>query len=193
MTAEPLVPVGWSPNLAKQRLAGYTVEDVINLPEDAPRVELREGVLVVVPSPSGGHQKINFRAAAWLERNAPDSLEALMAVGVIIGHKDTLEPDVLLLHRPVDFDRHYYEATQVALAVEIVSPSTKRRDRLEKPALYAAAGIPHYWRIEQDPVHVFAYDLVDGRYELAADADEGAELLLTAPFEIKLPISEIAP
>ncbi|AGL21072.1 Uma2 family endonuclease [Actinoplanes sp. N902-109] len=79
------------------------------------------------------------------------------------------------------------------MTAEVVSPGTKRRDRMEKPVEYAAAGIPHFWRIEQNPLHVFAYDLVDGHYEPAADADENAELVLTAPFEVKLPVRDIAP
>jgi Uma2 family endonuclease len=79
----------------------------------------------------------------------------------------------------------------VTLVVEVVSPGTRKRDRLEKPAEYAAAGIPHYWRVEQGPLHVFAYDLVDEHYELVADSAE--ELVLSAPFEIKLPIRDITP
>jgi len=191
MTAEPTGHVMWALDPIRQRLADQTVEDVLNLPDDAPRVELRDGVMIVVPSPSGGHQKINTRLVTWLERHAPDEFEALMAVGVIISHRDTLEPDVALLRGPVNFDHHYYDASQVVLAVEIVSPGTKRRDRLEKPALYAAAGIPHFWRIEQNLVHIFAYDLANGRYDLAGDSAD--QLTLTAPFEIKLPIGDITP
>ncbi|MEV6210743.1 Uma2 family endonuclease [Kitasatospora sp. NPDC051914] len=37
------------------------------------------------------------------------------------------------------------------VAVEIASPSTRVTDRKMKPALYAAAGIEHYWRLELDP------------------------------------------
>ena len=53
-------------------------------------------------------------------------------------------------------------------------------------------GIRHYWRIEQHPVHLYAYDLGDdGHYALVAD---GAELIeLDRPFPIKLPIAEITP
>ncbi|MFI5889442.1 Uma2 family endonuclease [Actinoplanes sp. NPDC051513] len=101
------------------------------------------------------------------------------------------EPDVLLLDASVENSNHYVMPTEVVIAVEVVSPGTKRRDRLEKPAEYAAAGIPHFWRIEQDPVRVHAYDLVDGRYELVADSE--TELVVSAPFEIKLPIREITP
>jgi Uma2 family endonuclease len=191
MTAQPLGETTWTPDPVKQKRASYTVEDVFNLPDDAPRVELLDGVLLVVPTPTGGHQKINWRLVAWLERNLPAGFEPQFAVGVVTSYRSTLEPDALVLHSPVELEHHFYEADQVVLAVEIVSPGTKRRDRLEKPARYAAAGIPHFWRIEQNPVHVYAYDLVDGEYRLAADSD--TELVLTAPFEIKLPIRDITP
>nr|WP_221375503.1 Uma2 family endonuclease [Actinoplanes polyasparticus] len=195
MTAEPISDLSaagfWVPDPVKQRAAGYTIEDILRLPDDVPRVELTDGVLSVVPSHSGAHQKINGRLIAWLDQHLPESLEALFAVGVAVGHRNTLEPDGLILHAPVDLEHHFYEPDQVVVAIEIVSPGTKRRDRLEKPAVYASVGIPHYWRIEQNPVHIYAYDLVGGRYELVADADE--ELVLTAPYELRLPIREITP
>ena len=191
MSAEPMGVFAWTPDPLKQRLAGYTVEDVFSLPDGAPRVEISDGVLSVVPSPTGGHQKINWRLVAWLERNLPEGFEPQLAVGLLVSYKNTLEPDAMILYSPVDLEHHFYVPDQVVAVVEIVSPGTKRRDRMEKPALYANAGIPHYWRIEQDPVHVFAYDLVDGSYELVADSD--TELVLSAPFEIKLPIRDITP
>lgn len=195
MTAEPIgevpAPGPWVPDPLKQRTAGYTIEDLLRLPDDVPRVELTDGVLSVVPSPSGAHQKINSRLIAWLDQHLPESLEALLAVGVAVGHRNTLEPDGVILHAPVDLEHHFYEPEQVVVAIEIVSPGTKRRDRLEKPAVYASVGIPHYWRIEQNPVHIYAYDLVGGRYELVADS--GEELKLAAPHELSLPIRDITP
>jgi Uma2 family endonuclease len=191
MTAEPTGHVMWSPNPLRQRLANYFLEDVLNLPDDAPRVELRGGVMIAVPSPTIDHQNIGNLLWLWFRQHAPEEFLSATAVGVAVGLRDSLEPDVLLLDASVAASNHYVMPTQVAIAVEVVSPGTKRRDRLEKPAEYAAAGVPHFWRIEQDPVHVFAYDLIDGRYELVADSAE--ELVLSAPFEIKLPIREITP
>jgi len=191
MTAEPTGHVMWSPDPIRQRLANFFLEDVLNLPDDAPRVELRDGVMIVVPSPTIGHQNIGNLLWAWFRQHAPQEFMAVTAVGVAVGLRDSLEPDVLLLDATVANSNHYVMPTEVVIAVEVVSPGTKRRDRLEKPAEYAAAGVTHFWRIEQDPVHVFAYDLVDGRYELVTDSD--TELVLSAPFEVKLPIREITP
>lgn len=191
MTAEPVGHAMWSPDPIRQRLAGYTIEHVLKLPDDAPRVELRDGVMIVVPSPTIDHQDIGNLLWMWFRLHAPASYRPATAVGVAISIKDTFEPDVVLLRAPLVKGSHYFEADQVVIAVEVVSPGTKRRDRLEKPEGYAAAGIPHYWRIEQDPLHVFAYDLVDGHYQLVADSTD--ELVLSAPFEIRLPIQEITP
>jgi Uma2 family endonuclease len=191
MTAEVTGHVMWSPDPISQRLASYTLEDVLLLPDDAPRVELRDGVMIVVPSPTGRHQNIGNLLWYWFRQNAAAEFEPFTAVGVAVSLQDTFEPDVVLLRRPVNDTNHFYLAEQVLIAVETVSRSTRKRDRLEKPAEYAAAGIPHYWRIEQDPLHVFAYDLVGGRYELAADSTE--VLRLSKPFDIELLIRDITP
>ena len=181
----------WTPDDARQRLANYTVEDVLALPDDAPRVELDDGVLVVVPSPAFSHQKIGHRLWRWFDDNVPKDLEPSGALGVLINNRNTLEPDVVLLRKPTVHEHHYFEPDQVVIAVEVVSPGTKKRDRLIKPEAYARAGVPHYWRIEQDPVHVYAYELDEaGEYQLVADSD--TELVLERPFPIRLPIGAIA-
>ncbi|GGK83839.1 Uma2 family endonuclease [Mangrovihabitans endophyticus] len=146
MTAEA-VPghVMWVPDPRKQKAADHTIEDVLSLPDGAPRVELRDGVMIVVPTPTYDHQDIAGLLWAWLRRHAPREFRASLATGVAVSVDSTFEPDVLLV-----------DAT-----------------------------------VEQDPVRIFAYDLVEGRYEAVADAAD--ELVLTAPFEIKLPIGDITP
>jgi Uma2 family endonuclease len=191
VTAEPTGQVMWSPDPIRQRLAAHTLEDVLTLPDDAPRVELIDGVMTVVPSPTYDHQDIAALLWYWLRQHAPEKFRAGQATGVALSLTTSFEPDVLLVDARVPGSNHFARADQVTLVVEVVSHGTKRRDRLEKPADYAAAGIPHYWRIEQDPIHVFAYDLVKGRYELVGDS--GEELVLKAPFDIRLPVRDITP
>jgi Uma2 family endonuclease len=184
--------IAWQPDPMRQRLADHTLEDVLNLPPDAPRVELVDGVMLVVPSPTIDHQGIASMLWAWLRAHAPSEFLAVQAVGVAVSVKRTYEPDVVLIRSGVEGGRHYVPPDQVVLVVEVVSASTRARDRFAKPAEYAAAGIPYYWRVEQEPLHMYAYQRgADGSYELAADSAEVLEL--TAPFEITLPIAEIAP
>ncbi|HEX5740630.1 MAG TPA: Uma2 family endonuclease [Pilimelia sp.] len=204
MTAEPIPSVGarggvlWHPDPARQLRADHTLEDLLSLPADAPRVELVDGVLHVAPSPSEDHQDICFLVCAWLRAHAPAGYKACLAVGVALSERDLRIPDVLLRQAGGEGGRHFLTADQVVLAVEIVSPGTRRTDRFAKPGEYAAAGIRHYWRVEQDPVHVYAYRLSDqpGRsgmreYVLAGDSTD--VLTVDEPFAIRLPVARITP
>ena len=134
----------------------------------------------------------------WLHDVAQDGYRATQAVGVAVGPRNTYEPDVLLHRAEGSGDRHYLTPDEVLLVVEVVSPATRRRDRFDKPAGYAAVGISHYWRVEQDPVRIYAYRLGDrpgasGEREYALVAQTADLLELDAPFPVKLPISEITP
>jgi Uma2 family endonuclease len=40
--------------------------------------------------------------------------------------------------------------SDLRLAVEVMSPSSVRMDRLVKPSVYAEAGVPAFWRVELD-------------------------------------------
>ncbi|MFC4020181.1 Uma2 family endonuclease [Micromonospora sp. GCM10011542] len=200
MSAEPIpTPPGpWCPDPMRQQRADYTVEDLLTLPDDAPRVELVDGVIQVTPSPTLGHQDISLLLGLWLHSHAPADLRVAQAVGVALDRNASRQPDVLLRRADVPSDRSLLRPADVVLAVEIVSPGTRRVDRFAKPGEYAAAGIPHYWRIEQDPVHVYAYRIGDRvgpggerQYELVTDSADVIEL--AEPFEIKLPIAEITP
>ncbi|MDG4788606.1 Uma2 family endonuclease [Micromonospora sp. WMMD1102] len=192
------MPGPWQPDPVRQRQAGYRLEDLLRLPPDAPRVELVDGVIHVVPAPTLGHQDVSSLLRGWLGDHAPAHLRAAQAVGVALDRDFTREPDVLVYRAEVPDDRHFLLPHEVVLAVEVVSPGTRRTDRFSKPAEYAGAGIAGYWRVEQNPVRVYAYRLADrpGRsgnreYELLAEADELLEL--TQPFPVELPITEITP
>ncbi|MER6588803.1 Uma2 family endonuclease [Micromonospora chalcea] len=133
-----------------------------------------------------------------MRSHAPAYLRATQAVSIGLDVDASRRPDVLLHHAGLPSDSSLLRPADVVLAVEIVSPGTRRVDRFAKPGEYAAAGIPFYWRIEQDPVHLYAYRLGDRigpggerQYELVDDGSEVIEL--SEPFAIKLPIAEIRP
>jgi Uma2 family endonuclease len=194
MSAESISeePRWTGPDPRRQRLADYTLEDVLKLPNDAPRVELRDGVMLVAPPPTIAHQNIANLLWMWFRQNAPDDFLATTATGVAGSVNRSLEPDVLLLYADLaEIETHFSTPNRVAIVVEVVSPSTRKRDRFEKPFEYAEAGIPFFWRIEQDPVHIHAYELSGGVYKLAHESDE--ELVLERPFAIRLPIRAITP
>jgi Uma2 family endonuclease len=52
-----------------------------------------------------------------------------------------------------------------AIVIEILSPSTRRRDRGVKRALYERAGAREYWIVDPDQDAITVHVLVKGRFE----------------------------
>ncbi|WP_405575669.1 Uma2 family endonuclease [Streptomyces sp. NBC_01167] len=134
----------------------WTMADVLALPEDGKhRIELVGGALVMSPSPGIAHQRASHRLAALLDAAIEASQvpleEVLEAVNVVVPG-GLLIPDIAVMDAVASAEAgRAIHADDVLVVVEIASPLTRVTDRKMKPALYAAAGIPHYWRLELEP------------------------------------------
>jgi Uma2 family endonuclease len=157
----------------------WTLDDLALLPDDGRRYEIVDGSLHVTPAPAYRHQY----HCAWLNSaltgGMPDGYVVLQGANVLLPatRERLLVPDVLAVRTAdidVDADPLAVPASAVPLAVEVVSPSSTTHDRFTKPALYAEAGIPSYWRVETGrdgpTVHVYALSSDGGIVEGAASA-----------------------
>jgi Uma2 family endonuclease len=175
-------------SVAYDHTGPWTLDDVLALPEDSrTRIELVGGALVMSPSPGVPHQRASRRLAALLEMaaDAAGGLEVLEAVNVAM-------PDGMLIPDIVVADAEAaaragltLNPADVILVVEIASPSTRVTDVKMKPFLYAAAGIPSYWRIDLDPVpRVTIADLRDGVYVERPTVLAGSTVTIDGPGHI---------
>jgi Uma2 family endonuclease len=86
-----------------------------------------------------------------------------------------------------------FEAGDALLVVEVVSPESRTRDRKEKPGKYAAAGIPHFWIVDdvddKTVVEVFKLSRELGSYDLVGRFDGSVEL--DDPFPVVLDLWEV--
>ncbi|WP_424217634.1 Uma2 family endonuclease (plasmid) [Streptomyces sp. BI20] len=143
-------------SVAHEHQGPWTVEDVLAMPEDpSRRVELVGGQLMMSPAPNLAHQEASFLLASILHRAAraadPRRWKVYEAVNVLLPDGLAI-PDLVVVDRTrVDTGAATVHAHDVVLAVEIASASTRVTDRKLKPVLYAAAGIPFYWRVELEP------------------------------------------
>jgi hypothetical protein len=83
--------------------------------------------------------------------------------------------------------------TTESLAIEVVSPDSQVRDRERKPQLYAASGIPHFWRVEENdgkPV-VYVYELDPATSSYTPTGIYHERLTLTVPFPIDIDLGGI--
>jgi Uma2 family endonuclease len=107
--------------------------------------------------------------------------------------KNVVVPDIAGWRRerlPVVENVNYMELAPDWLC-EALSRSTEKLDRLKKMRVYARAGVPHVWLLDQRNRRVEIYQLEDGHYELIALFDE-TETVRAAPFDaIELPIADL--
>ncbi|MFD8481002.1 Uma2 family endonuclease [Kitasatospora sp. NPDC059673] len=168
----------------------WTVEDVLALPEDTRhRIELVGGALLMSPNPGVPHQRASSRMWALLDAAiaaAGAPFEVLEAVNVLVPD-GLLIPDLVVADAAAAAEAGaVLHADDVVVAVEIASPSTRIIDRRTKPGLYAAAGIPHYWRLDLAPApRLHLGQLEHGDY-LDRTVQPGESIALTDPFRLDL-------
>ena len=124
-------------------------DDLQHAPEDWNRYELFDGEVYVTPSSSPKHQRVSKRLQRVLEDyfEARDVGEVFAApLDVILSKHDVAQSDLLVVPASIVTDRAIEGAP--LLAVEILSPSTRERDRDLKAKRYAALGIEHYWIVD---------------------------------------------
>ncbi|GGP78846.1 Uma2 family endonuclease [Streptosporangium pseudovulgare] len=164
----------------------FSVDDLLTFPDDGNRYELFDGSLLVSPSPTPMHQRALARLLRLLEDAAPPEFEPLPEVNLGIGPRDFFIPDLVVVPTgAVEETELMFAPDDILLAVELVSPTTRKRDRHMKRSAYAAAGIPIYWRIElaEGPcLHV--HELADDEYKPAVKYEAGETARPVAPFEV---------
>jgi Uma2 family endonuclease len=174
---------------------GWTTDDLDGLPEDGHRRELIDGVLIMTPSPTNEHQYIAMRLGVALDDACPDDYVANQAVEVRVDTRRSLIPDVLVTTaEPAERRRSRYAPDEVVLVVEVVSPGSLTLDRFAKPALYAEARIPYYWRIETEGgVRVYTHRL-DPDKAMYVETDVFTDrITVSEPWPIDIPIERLLP
>ncbi len=182
----------------------YTTEsslsytDYLKLPEEPGiRHEILDGLLVEEPSPSIRHQRVSSRLQSALRdyfRKVDPEGEVLYApLDVVLSEKNVVQPDLLYIPGS---DSAIFKQTHVFIApkliIEILSPSTIRRDRLKKMDIYCKAGVQHYWIVDPDTCMIEAYVLQSNYYiRVSVDCDT-VFTHLDFP-ELKILVSDIFP
>ncbi|WP_433317293.1 Uma2 family endonuclease [Micromonospora chersina] len=158
------------------------------LPEtNGPKVEVLSGSVIVTPHAGIDHQSVERELPYLLHRAARRSgLWVYPEINLICG-KDLFIPDIAVL-RSSGGGRSAVDVSQAVLLGEIVSPGNRRKDVIDRPREYAAAGVPFFLRVDlRNRVPALAlYELVDGEYRPLAAAAAGATFVMRQPFEFSV-------
>jgi Uma2 family endonuclease len=172
-----------------------TYEDYCALPDDGLRYEIIEGFLFSEPSPRRAHQQVagNLFVILLTHVREHNLGEVFIApFDVILNRRTVVVPDLVFVTQ----DRAGVVTERAVegnpdLIVEILSPSTARRDRVAKLNAYARRGVPHYWLVDPAARTLEAFELSEGSYRLAV-AVGGDETFQPGLFPgLVLPLSEL--
>jgi Uma2 family endonuclease len=152
--------------------AQLSLAEFLALPEAPPRYEFEEGTLIPMPQPHSRHQQILavLLVTLWSHIRAYRLGQIWPEIDVILpGAGRVYVPDLLYL-RPEHGDRHDETTGRIHgapdLVVEILSPSTRLRDRTVKREAYQQAGVPWYWLVDQDDLTIEELELTPRGYLL---------------------------
>lgn len=155
---------------------------------DSSRYELLDGELLVTPAPSFRHQHVLRRLMALLE-STPLHEMAIVTAPIDLAIPGTagdtlLQPDLLVA--PFDDDALSFIHPPL-LIVEVLSPSTWRRDLGAKRDAYAAAGVEHYWVMAPDTPSITVHRLAsDGAYREETHLTSEEQWTATSPVRLTL-------
>lgn len=171
------------------RAGPWTLEDLLDLPRDGRRYEVVDGVLLVSPRETLFNGRVATRLFRQLDRQVPPGFEAVLDTYLRLG-TDGRIPDVGIVVADVPVPRRQigHAPEHYVLAVEVVSPWSRKNDRFFKPMEYAAAGVAAYWRVETEPAVVLhVHRLVDGRYEWVQEVGGIGQVQVPFPMTIDVP------
>ncbi|MGV9392915.1 Uma2 family endonuclease [Streptomyces olivaceus] len=176
---------------------GWTADDLDELPNLPPHTELINGSLVFVSPQTNFHSMAIRLLDHALLAQAPDELKVVTQMTVKLSERNRLEPDVLVFRAEAyaGTGQTWYRREDVVIAVEVASKESVERDREVKPMKYAQAGIPHYWRVEEEqglPV-VYAYEIDPATKAYGLVGIFHNRLKLTVPFPVDIDLSTLEP
>ena len=146
------------------------------LPETNLPTELWDGELVMSPVPSFFHQEIVARLYklldAWVEQHRLGKT-ALAPLDMVLTPRRAVQPDVIFIaNERLGIIGERVEGA-ADLVAEVLSPGTRRRDRLDKRDLYEQHGVKEYWLVDPEARTVEVLFLERGQYRLVGRWSEG--------------------
>jgi Uma2 family endonuclease len=164
--------IDYSPDLAPAKQIMTAAEYFAAYPEETnlPQ-ELLEGEVFIMPAPFDDHQRISTYLNGFLfPVIVLAELGELRAspTDVQFDAYNVVQPDILFIAKDslrcvlIEGGKRWQGAPD--LCIEILSPSTAKRDMEAKFALYERQGVREYWVVDAANRYVSVYSWIDGRF-----------------------------
>jgi Uma2 family endonuclease len=164
-------------------------------PRHWPRYELIDGELLVTPAPSGPHQtavdEIVFVLATYVRRD--DQARTLTSPADLELQSGTItQPDAFVIPLGADPGEGapgwtWADLKRLYLAVEVISPSSIRTDRIVKRDLYMSSDVAEYWIVDLDARMIERWTPTRETPDVRRDTLEWLPPGATSPLTIDVP------
>lgn len=157
------------------------------------RYEAMNGRLIMSPREGSANSWAAMELGALLRKPAKKvGARVYTALNLSTGPKSWIEPDLVVLRKPAH-RQTWLVPDEVLFPVELVSPSSRRRDGIDKPAICAEVGIPYFMRVDVsgEKALIELLRLEGSQYRTIAEALSGQRFEMTEPFEVEFDPSEL--
>ena len=156
--------------------ARLTYQDYLDTPGDE-RYELLDGELILVGSPNRNHQTTSMELGSRMHSFVKENDLGWVfhaPYDVLLSDSDVVQPDLLFISKEREhISTHANIQGAPDLIVEILSPSSARRDWGYKRELYARHEVKEYWIVDPTNRIVYVMLLKNGVLDLDATYGEG--------------------
>jgi len=176
----------------------FTYADLSYLPmwPESPLVELTEGELFLVPSPTPAHQMISKKIFRLLDDYVSAKNLGVVfyaPVDVYLSEENVLIPDLIFISKE--------KATSITkknvqgppdLVIEIIS-SDRDRDMVDKRTQYEKFAVPEYWVIDEENKQIHVFVLAGGKYGPSRIFRENDVIspILPSLGDLKIPVKSV--
>ena len=173
-----------------------TVRDYLAIPEDDEnRYELIDGELYMAPAPSYEHQSGSYNLTLILGVFVSDNNLGVLRyspIDVYLSDEDVFQPDIVFISNE-RLDIIHSDGLHGApdLVIEVLSPSTERRDLILKRERYEMFGVGEYWFANSIARTITVLRLRDGKFELVGVFTEGMTVETPLLPGLRVDVSEV--
>ena len=135
-----------------KRWTAYEVRALMEAsPAHWPRYETIDGELIVTPAPRLAHQLV-----LELLRDVLKPYIKSQGLGLVLGapadlelERDTIvQPDLFVVPAALGHPRNWEDVSALLLAIEVLSPGSRRHDRITKRRFFQRVAVPEYWTVD---------------------------------------------
>jgi len=176
--------------MAGKKAVKLTYKDYLQYPDDGKRHEIINGDHYMTPSPNSYHQYYSKKIVFQMENHLINTEQGVVfyaPLGVILSDNDIIQPDIIFVsYNNIQIIKEPGIFGSPDLVIEILSQSTRSRDKGLKMDIYAKYSIPEYWIVDSEEKIIFLYRLDGNKYKREQVSDKTLSTISIPGFVLDL-------